>query len=122
MSSTVRAVLVTADLDRLVAFYTGVFGAEEVERAPVEGRTFYVGLRIGDSALGVVADASVQPGSPQRVLLSIAVADVEALLERVEALGGHVQGPPNDMPWGQRVAHVQDPDGTTVNLTQELAG
>jgi uncharacterized glyoxalase superfamily protein PhnB len=33
-----------------------------------------------------------------------------------------VQGPPNDMAWGQRVAHVQDPDGTTVNLTQDLAG
>jgi predicted enzyme related to lactoylglutathione lyase len=120
MGSTVRAIVVTADLDRLVAFYAGVFGAEEVERVPAEGQSFYVGLRIGDSDLGLVADASVQTGSPQRMLLSIAVPEVDALLERVTALGGRVDGLPNDMPWGQRVAHVHDPDGTTVNLTQDL--
>jgi hypothetical protein len=26
----------------------------------------------------------------------------------VEVLGGRVLGPPNDMPWGQRVAHTED--------------
>ena len=31
-------------------------------------------------------------------------------------------GPPNDMPWGQRVAHIQDPDGNTVNLTDPSRG
>ena len=29
-------------------------------------------------------------------------------------------GPPNDMPWGQRVAHIQDPDGNTVDLTERI--
>jgi predicted enzyme related to lactoylglutathione lyase len=24
------------------------------------------------------------------------------------------------MPWGQRVAHVQDPDGNSVNLVQPI--
>jgi predicted enzyme related to lactoylglutathione lyase len=24
------------------------------------------------------------------------------------------------MPWGQRVAHILDPDGNTVNLTEPL--
>jgi predicted enzyme related to lactoylglutathione lyase len=120
MGTTVRPIIVTADLDRLVAFYTGVFGAQEVERAPEEGPTFYVGLRIGDSALGLVADASVETGSPQRILLSIDVPEIDPLLERVTALGGRVPGPPNDMPWGQRVVHLQDPDGNAVNLTQDL--
>jgi predicted enzyme related to lactoylglutathione lyase len=122
MGSTVRAIVVTADLDRLLAFYAGVFGAEEVERVPAEGPPFYLGLRIGDSDLGLVADASVETGTPQRLLLSIAVPDVDALLGRVTELGGRVDGPPNDMPWGQRVAHVHDPDGTTVNLTHDLPG
>jgi predicted enzyme related to lactoylglutathione lyase len=45
---------------------------------------------------------------------------VESLLEHVEVLGGRVLGPPNDMPWGQRVAHILDPDGNTVNLTEPL--
>ena len=26
----------------------------------------------------------------------------------------------HDMPWGQRVAHIRDPDGNVVNLTQQL--
>jgi predicted enzyme related to lactoylglutathione lyase len=122
MGSTVRAVVVTADLDRMLAFYAGVFGAEEVERVPAEGPPFYLGLRIGDSDLGLVADPAVGTGSAGRMLLSIDVADVDGLLGRVAGLGGAVPGPPNDMPWGQRVAHVQDPDGNTVNLTQDLPG
>jgi predicted enzyme related to lactoylglutathione lyase len=118
--ATVRPIVVTADLDRLLAFYTGLFGARENFRYPDDGSVFYVGLALGDSELGLVNDAGVDPGSPGRMLLSIGVPDVEALLERVVPLGGRVQGPANDMPWGQRVAHISDPDGNDVNLTQEL--
>jgi hypothetical protein len=38
-----------------------------------------------------------------------------------KAHGGRVLGPPNNMPWGQRVAHIQDPDGNAVNLTQPIS-
>jgi predicted enzyme related to lactoylglutathione lyase len=55
------------------------------------------------------------------MLLSAEVADVDACLLQVEGFGGRVLGPPNDMPWGERVAHVEDPDGNTVNLTQKTA-
>jgi predicted enzyme related to lactoylglutathione lyase len=50
--------------------------------------------------------------------LSFEVDDVDALLDKVTELGGTVDGPPNDMPWGQRVAHVHDPDGNQLNLTR----
>ena len=50
----------------------------------------------------------------------LGVGDVAGLLEHVEALGGRILGPPNDMPWGQRVAHILDPDGNTVNLTEPI--
>ena len=120
MPVTVRPIIVTADLDRLLAFYTGLLGAEEVMRFPDDGPVFYVGLELRDSQLGISSDASVVPGDPGRMLLSIEVADVDALLPRVEKLGGQAPGPANDMPWGQRVAHVKDPDGNVVNLTQEL--
>jgi predicted enzyme related to lactoylglutathione lyase len=118
--ATVRPIIVTADLDRLLAFYTGLFGAEQNFRYPDDGPVFYVGLALGDSELGLVTDASVEPGSPGRMLLSIEVPDVDALLERVTSLSGHVHGPANDMPWGQRVAHIGDPDGNDINLTQNL--
>ena len=96
-------------------------GPSEISRYPSECPPFYVGLRIGDSELGLVAnDEAAASTSGQRMLLSVEVEDVEALLERVEPLGGTALGAPNDMPWGQRVAHVQDPDGNTVNLTQPI--
>lgn len=110
--------IVTPSPDRLIAFYTGLLGAEETTRVPADGPMFFVGLRIGDSELGIIADAAAPMDAPQRMLLSAEVPDVDGLLPRVTELGGAVGGPPNDMPWGQRVAHVQDPDGNTLNLTR----
>jgi predicted enzyme related to lactoylglutathione lyase len=118
--STVQPVLVTADLDRLHAFYAGLLGAVATSRVPDEGPVFYQGLRIGDSDVGLVANGAAAPGTAGRVLLSVAVDDVAALAARVGDLGGRVTGGPNDMPWGQRVLHLQDPDGNAVNLTQQL--
>ncbi|SFT56496.1 hypothetical protein SAMN05660657_01579 [Geodermatophilus amargosae] len=117
MPSSVQPMLVTSDPERLVRFYVGVASAVLTQRVPDDGPVFFQGLRIGDSDLGVVADAEVPAGSPGRVLVSIEVDDVDAALPRVPELGGEVQAPPTDMPWGQRVAHVRDPDGNAVNLT-----
>ncbi|MEE1751981.1 VOC family protein [Streptomyces sp. SP18CS02] len=118
--STIQPVIVTADQDVLLGFYTELFGAEEVFRVPAEGPPFYLGLRIGDTDLGLVAKANPGNGAASRILLSIDVDDVDETLGRVEALGGSVRGGPEDMPWGQRVAHIQDPDGNPVNLTQSI--
>jgi len=120
MPSTIRPIIVTNDLDRLLAFYRELLGAVEVMRFPEDGPVFYVGLTLGDSELGISSDASISPGDPGRMLLSIEVPDVDALLPKAEGLGGTVTGGPNDMPWGQRVAHIKDPDGNVVNLTHEL--
>src|SRR4051812_7204858 len=105
--TTVFPIIATRDLDRLLHFYTDLFGGVEFQRV---GR-FFVGLTIGDGQLGLVAVDDADLDAPQRILINVAVPDVDALLEAVAAAGGKVEGPPNDMPWGQRVAHIQDPDG-----------
>jgi predicted enzyme related to lactoylglutathione lyase len=120
MAKTVRPILVSNDLDRLLTFYTTLLGAKEVLRFPEDGPAFYVGLILGDSELGLASNASVTPGAPGRVLLSIEVDDVDALLATVESLGGEATSGANDMPWGQRVAHIKDPDGNVVNLTHDI--
>ncbi len=120
MPATIRPILVSPDLDRLLAFYTGLLGAREVMRFPADGPVFYVGLALGDSELGLSADDSVVAGDPGRMLLSIEVPDVDALLPHIAELGGTATSDANDMPWGQRVAHIKDPDGNVVNLTQTL--
>ncbi len=83
---------------------------------PSDGPTFYVGLKVGNAELGLVADRDVELGSGQRM----DVESVDALLGRVETAGRRVLGPPDDMPWGQRLAHVTDPDGNALNLTQSI--
>jgi predicted enzyme related to lactoylglutathione lyase len=115
--STVQPTIITAHLERMLAFYGGLLGAKETQRVPPEGPVFYVGLRIGDTDLGLVSDDSVAEAPAGRILLSIEVPDVDALLPRVSGLGGELTGGPTDMPWGQRVAHIKDPDGNPVNLT-----
>ena len=115
----IQPIIVTPDLDRVQAFYEQVLGASEVHSYPPDGPVFYRTLKIGDAELGLVSEPA-DLSAPPRIALSIGVADVDALLPLVEGAGGRVLGPPNDMPWGQRVAHVFDPDGNPINLTQEL--
>jgi predicted enzyme related to lactoylglutathione lyase len=89
-------------------------------RYPEDGDAFYIGLEVGNSELGLSSSPEVRPGDPGRILLSIDVPDVDAVLPQVTELGGTAESGANDMPWGQRVAHIKDPDGNVVNLTQEL--
>jgi predicted enzyme related to lactoylglutathione lyase len=120
MPSTIQPIIITKDLPHLLRFYAGVLDATETSRYPEDGPVFFVELRIGNSDLGLVSDDGAATGAGQRMLISAAVDNVDALLDRVVELGGRVLGPPTDMPWGQRVAHIEDPDGNTVNLTQQL--
>ena len=120
MPTSIRPIIVTNDIERLHTFYSSLLGAEQIFRYPDEGPAFYIGLQIGDSELGLSSDSSVAPGDPGRMLLSIEVPEVDAVLPTVGELGGSAPGPANDMPWGQRVAHIKDPDGNVVNLTQQL--
>ncbi|MFF0306942.1 VOC family protein [Streptosporangium sp. NPDC004379] len=117
--TTVQPIIITPGLPRMRSFYERLLGAVETSRFPDDGPVFFVGLKLGDSELGLVSDEA-DLSAPQRFALSVRVDDVDGLLERVEAAGGRVLGPPNDMPWGERVAHVHDPDGNMVNLTQLL--
>jgi predicted enzyme related to lactoylglutathione lyase len=118
--TSIQPIASTPDLHRLRAFYEAVLGAKQTLRVPEEGPEFYVELRIGSTALGLAQQDDTQIGEPVRIILSADVEDVDALLPIVEQAGGTVPAQPNDMPWGQRVAHVLDPDGNMLNLTKWL--
>ena len=118
--TSIQPIVSTPDLRRLRAFYETVLGATQTLRVPDEGPEFFVELRIGATTLGLVQEDDTQIGAPVRIILSADVADVDTLLPAVESAGGTVPGPANDMPWGQRVAHVLDPDGNMLNLTRWL--
>jgi predicted enzyme related to lactoylglutathione lyase len=115
----VQPILPTHDVERLSAFYTELFDATEDLRVPGKKGPFFVTLRFGDASLAVVTS---KPGSggPSSQVFAVFVENVDDLLPKVKAAGGKVHGKAKDMPWGHRVAHISDPDGNTVNLTQPL--
>ncbi|TDN91362.1 VOC family protein [Microbacterium sp. BK668] len=108
-------ILLTRDLPRLVAFYERALHAVVDYRFGSADEDDYVSLRIGAAALGVGRDPDA-PASGDRIALWFYVDDVDATFSRWIASGGSARQPPDDMPWGERVAQVRDPDGNLVNL------
>jgi lactoylglutathione lyase len=83
-----------------------------------------VGLRRGTYEVAVVAavwpreqyDLSV--GDGVRFELFVYVDEIDRLVEELRADGVTVLREPADMPWGERVAYVTDPDGNPVALAE----
>jgi lactoylglutathione lyase len=60
--------------------------------------------------------AGVEPGPGPRHELFVYVNDVDAAVAAIPAAGGSVLKEPADMPWGERVGYVSDPEGNLVSL------
>ena len=110
------------DVEATARFYRDLVGFTELFRLPEEGPAGYVGLILGDSRLGLV-DAQwpmdtigIAVGSGPRAELFVYVDDVDATAARAPEVGGRLLRPPGDMPWGERVAYVEDPEGNPVAL------
>jgi lactoylglutathione lyase len=95
------------------------FGFQETFRLPPEGEPGYVSLRRGESELGIVSaeyprdQLGVTIGAEPRFELFIYVDDVDAEAERLRDV---MLSQPRDMPWGERLAYVRDPDGNPIAL------
>jgi lactoylglutathione lyase len=124
MVSRAFPVLYSADVARAAAFWEQL-GFQRHYQLPPDGEPGYVGLRTESSELAVT-DAEwalerygLRMGSGPRVEMYIYVADLDGTIGRVRASGGQVLREPEDMPWGERVATVLDPDGNPVALCAE---
>ena len=119
--------IVVQGAERAVAFYRDAFGAEEVSRIPIpDGRLMSVELRIGDGSLHV-ADEFPEMGihSPASiggtaVVLSLDVADAEAVFAQAVAAGATIRQPLADMFWGDLHGQLDDPFGHRWNIGQHL--
>ena len=115
---TLFPILNSRDLPRLVAFYENALGATIAYRFASGDEDDYVSLRWGSEALGVgrVPDAATEG---DRVALWFYVDDVDDAHRSWLAAGGSSLDAPADMPWGERVARVRDPDGNVAHLGTE---
>jgi lactoylglutathione lyase len=115
-------VLYAKDVERVADFYARL-GFEEHFRMPGEdGAAGFIGLRREVAELAVVTEdspralAGVEPGPGPRHELFVYVDDVDATLRQLDDAGATVLREPDDMPWGERLAFVRDPEGNVVTL------
>lgn len=110
--------VVGSDGDKLMAFYSDLFGWE-FEKAPSpmnygmvqrEGNTNAEGVGIPGGVGGV-------PGDAGHVTFYVEVPDIDAAVAKAESLGGKRLMGPDEVPGaGIVIAHIGDPEGHRVGL------
>lgn len=112
--------LITADIERLVAFYEKVTGAPLVQLTEdfAELRTSVGTLAIGSTrTLRFFGADAARPADNRSAIIEFLVPDVDADYQRLASvLEGCLVQKPTTMPWGNRSLLFRDPDGNLVNL------
>ncbi|MFJ5882356.1 VOC family protein [Kitasatospora cineracea] len=111
--------LITADVDRLVAFYERATGLTAVRSTPdfAELRTPAGTLAIGSTrTVPLFAPGSAEPAANRSAIVEFLVEDVDLLHRRLADSGAEFVGGPTTLPWGNRSLLLRDPDGTLVNF------
>jgi lactoylglutathione lyase len=115
-------VLYAKDVEAVAAFYVRL-GFEEHFRLPgQDGSAGFIELRRDGAELAVTTEdsprmlAGVEPGRGPRHELFVYVDDVDHAVSELHAGGTSVLREPTDMPWGERVAFVANPEGNVVSL------
>ena len=108
------------------AFYAKVFTAETVWADAVSSVLRFGGLLINlleaSQAPQLVEPLPVGSSSAgARALLTIRVADVDAVCSALRGMGVDLLNGPIDRPWGRRTAAFADPSGHVWEIAQVIA-
>ncbi len=105
--------LMTTDVDAARSFYGALFGWT-FEDFLGAGAPYTLVKVDGDPVGGMMAPSSECAGMPPAWGVCVTVADVDATARQVEALGGKLLRPPEDIPDIGRFCVLQDPQGATL--------
>lgn len=113
----------SGDIDRSIAFYTGVLDFRLEGRWPEAGDPAFATLSRGDDVLYLSSHSGDGVFGQAVVVL---VAEVDALFDVFRARGldpsskpdSPVHQGPLDQTWGTREVYVDDPDGDTLRFTR----
>ena len=129
MASSAFPILYAHRLDAMTRFYRDSLGMKENYRFPPEGEASFVTLLAGTSELGLgtyeptpglEGRPLVPPTNGRGLEMCVYVDDVAQLVDTLRANGTRVLVEPRDMPWGERVAYVADPEENSVMLVTKL--
>jgi lactoylglutathione lyase len=108
---TAFPILYVRDVPGSARFYEDAFGFERT----FEWGDEYIALKRDDSRLGL-GHGDGRGGFE----LCIYVDDTDAAAEHLRSLGAREISPPADMPWNERLAYFEDPDGHKLHVTMSL--
>ncbi|MFM0592748.1 MULTISPECIES: VOC family protein [Paraburkholderia] len=111
--------VVTQNFEGLIEFYQRLSGIEAVR--PADG---FAEMRFEGAVLAISSEHLIQrfnagaaiAAANQSAILEFEVTDVDAVFERMNALGTPIVMPTTLMPWGNRSLLLRDPDGNLVNV------
>jgi lactoylglutathione lyase len=121
-----HTMLRVGDLDRAIAFYTGVLGMRELRRKDYpDGRFTLAFVGYGSEAESAVIELTHNWDTKAYELgtafghVAIAVDDIYATCDAIRRAGGMITREPGPMKHGSTViAFVQDPDGYKIELIE----
>lgn len=112
--------LMTHDVRGAKAFYGELLGWS-FQKANTTGMD-YTMIKVGDREVGGMMTIPEQnSGMPPNWGVYVTVSNVDALLARVEKLGGKIIVPAQDIPSVGRFAVIQDPQGAMLSLITYLS-
>lgn len=115
-------VIYAKDVEGVAAFYLRLGFEVGVRMPSPDGSTGFIGLRRDEAELAIATEesprtvAGVEPGPGPRHELFVYVEDVDGTVAVLRDAGARVLREPADMPWGERVGFVLDPEGNVVSL------
>jgi uncharacterized glyoxalase superfamily protein PhnB len=115
--------LTVNDLPRSIAFYRDVLGFVAGEEWREDGAMTGIEVRAGSITFFLTQDDFAkgrdrQKGVGMRFRCQTA-QDLDRLAEQITARGGAVDEGPKDMPWGERMFLISDPDGFKLTFVQQ---
>lgn len=120
-------IVYASDVERAARFWELLGFHRHVQYSP-DGEPGYIGLRRGDpgAELAIINGQSAAEryglsiGDGPRFEMYVYVTDLDWMLSHLAEAAVPVLREPEDMPYGERIATVSDPDGNPIALCQQI--
>jgi uncharacterized protein len=108
--------LLTTDVDKSFAFYSDLFGWVKKESMDMGPAGIYQMFGTPTDTLGGIYLKPKEVPGPARFLFYARVADLDAAIKKVNEHRGNVVMGPHEVPTGDRIAIIVDPQGASFAL------
>jgi lactoylglutathione lyase len=125
MTERAFPLIISTQVSATAEFYEQLGFVRQIQNPPT-GEPSFVGLRRDATEIAIVDTAWPKDqyggsvGTGTRYEMFVFVDEVDTILDKLRHDGVPVLREPVTMPWGERVAHVADPDGNAVALASAV--